>query len=96
MKLDHFVKDRKVARRLGLKTSPKKGTGGINDCFTPSNESSKPDLKEFHQEDLKLRRRHQLARQPNVALARCGKNDDPAYRKSIWPQRKIAKLRSVA
>lgn len=33
-----------------------KGTGGCNPCYKPSNEVSKADLKEFHQEDLKLRR----------------------------------------
>jgi hypothetical protein len=89
--LDNFVKRRKIAERLGLVTSLKKGTGGINPCFKPSNEASKADLIEFHQEDLRLRRSHQLARQSNMAWLVRTKNDRPAYRKSIWPAAKIAR-----
>jgi hypothetical protein len=66
---DHFVKRRKSARPItfvrnrfyGKRANPvreplKNGTGGSNPCFKPSNEASKADLREFHKEDLKLRR----------------------------------------
>jgi hypothetical protein len=88
---DNFVKRRKVAKRLGVSTSLKRGTGGINECWKPSNEASKADLREFHREDLRLRRHRQLERQPNVRKRDRSKNADPAYRKSIWPASKIAR-----
>lgn len=91
MNRDDFVKDRKIARRLGLNTSLKKGTGGINPCFRPSGEASRADLIEYHREDMRLRRAHQRDRKPNVIAVRRSKNSDPAYRKSIWPASKIAR-----
>jgi hypothetical protein len=44
---EHFL-----LRRKGEKTSR---SGGINECWKPSNEASKADLKEFHQEEIRLR-----------------------------------------
>lgn len=55
---DHFVKRRKHAVSL------KRGAGGINDCWRPSHEATKADLAEYHAEEMKLRRKHQLARKP--------------------------------
>lgn len=77
---DNFVKLRKVAKRLGLKTSLKRGTGGCNPCFCPSIGASMSDLAEFHAEDMKLRRAAQLNRVPNVAAPPKRKNDDEAWR----------------
>lgn len=75
---DHFVKRRKSKKPLtflrsrfwGKRVNPvreplKKGTGGVNPCWTPSNEASKADLIEFHKEELRLRRHRQLARVPS-------------------------------
>lgn len=74
MQLDHFQKKFKHKRFTfkrnrfyGKRVNPvreplKKGSGGINPCWKPSNEASKADLIEFHKEELKLRRRRQLAR----------------------------------
>lgn len=59
---DNFVKRRKFA------TSLKKGTGGINPCFRPSNEASKTDLVEFHREEMALRRAHQRKRQSGFSV----------------------------
>jgi hypothetical protein len=62
-----FLRNRFYGKRVNPVREPlKKGTGGINPCFRPSAGVSKADLREFHQEDLKLRRSHQLARVPNV------------------------------
>jgi hypothetical protein len=61
---DNFVKRRKHNKPLA------KGTGGINPCFRPAGGASKADLREFHDEDLKLRRSRQLARVPNVYQSR--------------------------
>ena len=63
----------------------------INDCWTPSLGASKADLAEYHAEEMKLRRRRQLGRTSNVLIARPTKNDEPDYRKSIWPASKIAR-----
>jgi hypothetical protein len=30
----------------------------VNDCWKPSNEASKADLREFHREEMKLRKAH--------------------------------------
>lgn len=57
MKRDNFIKRRKFA------TSLKKGTGGINECYRPSNEASKADLAEYHREEMALRRAGQRKRQ---------------------------------
>jgi hypothetical protein len=52
-----FLRSRFYGKRVNPVREPlKKGTGGINPCFRPSNEASKADLAEFHAEDLKLRR----------------------------------------
>ena len=68
-----FVRNRFYGKRANPVREPlKKGSGGINPCFTPDNSASKPDLIEFHKEDLKLRRRQQLARTPNVAVRQTG------------------------
>jgi hypothetical protein len=91
---DKFVKRRKVAQKLGLSTSLRRGTGGINECWKPSAGASKADLAEWHQEDLKLRRHRQLARVSNSASPLRTKSDDPAYRKSIWPVAKVARRAS--
>lgn len=34
----------------------------VNDCWRPSAGASKADLAEYHREEMKLRRRRQLAR----------------------------------
>jgi hypothetical protein len=68
-----FLRSRFYGRRLAPVREPlKKGTGGINPCFKPSNEASKADLREFHQEDLRLRRSKQLARTANCSPPRSG------------------------
>jgi hypothetical protein len=68
-----FLRSRFYGRRANPVREPlKKGTGGINPCFKPSGEASKADLREFHQEDLRLRRSHQLARVPNCGHPRSG------------------------
>jgi len=77
---DNFVKRRKVAERLGLKTSLKRDTGGINPCFRPSLEASNADLAEFHAEEMKLRRAGQSKRSRNVDWPAPRKNDDEAWR----------------
>jgi hypothetical protein len=56
------------AQRRDLSKSPKaKRTGGFNDCFRPSAGASKADLKEFHQEEMALRRRHRWDRQSSYS-----------------------------
>jgi hypothetical protein len=80
---DHFVKRRKFPKSL------KRGTGGCNPCFKPSNEASKADLVEFHREDLKLRRSRQLSRVAQPRPYDMSRNADESYRKSIWPASKI-------
>jgi hypothetical protein len=42
--------------------------GSVNDCWTPSAGASKADLKEFHQEEMKLRRRRQRNASTRVTL----------------------------
>jgi hypothetical protein len=55
---DNFVKRRKFAKSL------KKGTGGIDERFRPSDEASKADLAEYHREEMALRRSRQRKRLP--------------------------------
>lgn len=69
-------------------------TGAVNDCSKPDFGASKADLIEFHREELRSRRRRQLARKPSNSWRPPRKNDDPAYRKSIWPAAKIARRRA--
>jgi hypothetical protein len=64
-----------TARRLGHR--PDGRGGAINDCWRPSNEASKEDLREWHREDLKLRRRRQL-------------EPTSQYRYSITPNKRAA------
>jgi hypothetical protein len=62
-----FVRNAFWGKRANPVREPlKKDTGGINPCFRPSAGASKADLREFHKEDLKLRRAAQLKRTPNV------------------------------
>lgn len=97
-KSDNFVKRRKSAKPLtflrsrfyGKRVNPireplKKGTGGINPCFRPSNEASKADLAEFHREEMGLRKAHRGNLGPLYSpyRAKPSKSDDPAYRKSF-------------
>jgi hypothetical protein len=66
-----FVRNRHYGKRLNPIREPlKQGTGGINPCFRPSADATKADLREFHKEDLKLRRSHQLARTPSIGHPR--------------------------
>ena len=52
-----FLRSRFYGKRVNPVREPlKKGTGGINPCFKPSNDASKDELREFHKEDLRLRR----------------------------------------
>lgn len=43
-----------LLRRQGHKSG--RGTGVVNDCWRPSNEASKADLIEFHQENMRSRK----------------------------------------
>jgi hypothetical protein len=59
--LEAHWKERRVLR-TGKGRMPSRGTNSVNDCWKPSNEASKADLREYHAEEMKLRRRRQLAR----------------------------------
>lgn len=46
-------------RRQGKRSSR---ATGLNNCWKPSNEASKADLREYHQEEMRLRRHRQRNR----------------------------------
>jgi hypothetical protein len=58
---------RRTMLRFGVPADEKRAAS-INDCFRPSLGASKADLKEFHGEDLKLRRAAQSARLPGFLV----------------------------
>jgi hypothetical protein len=71
----------------------REGMGGINDCSTPDLGASKADLEEFHREKMRSLRAHRRAGRDTITVRgpwyRASKNNEPQYRKSIWPAAKI-------
>jgi hypothetical protein len=86
----------RVHRKRLLYISSLRNRGGgnaVNECKTPDRGATKADLAEFQKERLRLRRARQLRREPSSSWRPRRKNDDAAYRKSIWPASKIEKRR---
>ena len=64
---EHFL-----LRRRDPRYTDKRNTA-VNDCFRPSNESSKADLAEYHREEIGIRKARRWARE--------------GYSASLWYQR---------
>ena len=60
--LEAHWKERRRVIKTGKGKLPRRAGPSFNDCWKPSNEASKADLREYHAEEMKLRRRRQLAR----------------------------------